>query len=168
MVSQIVLTVWDGPFLRAVEADAGLQASVGEANRTAKGQRYFGDCGDGVRDRAELEPIRQQFELETSLFITESGSGIFTPVNHNPFDILCWASKTVTTMYMNWAAHMCRARAALRVLANAVSHPLKGFGGGGGGGGGAIFTVPKLERFMAVPEAVAHRAKAREFSEPFV
>lgn len=108
-------------------------------------------------DRAELEPLRAQLNWDDP-FITESGSAIFTPVDHNPFSEPlgeqdgCYFVEALGCPYV-------QARAGLRVLANLISHPLKGYGD---------FTVPQLEKFLGVSEAVAHRAKAREFSEPFM
>ncbi|MGB3293657.1 MAG: hypothetical protein WBB01_11780, partial [Phormidesmis sp.] len=52
-----------------------------------------------------------------------------------------------------------QSRAALRVIANLISYPLKGFGD---------FTVEQLQRSLGISAAAAHRAKAREFSEPFM
>ncbi len=156
MVNQIVLTVWDGPFVRAVEADLELQSSVSAAIAKLKAKDVpvivVTEC-----DRAELESIRQPLNW-IDPFITESGSGIFTPVNHNPFAIAL-GEQDGNYYVQELGCPYVQSRAALRVLANVISHPLKGFGD---------FTVPKLEQFMAVSEGAAHRAKAREFSEPFM
>ena len=156
MVNRIVLSVWNGAFLRAVDGDESLQAEIGEAIAQLKAKDVpmivLTEC-----DRAELEPIYQRLNL-IDPFITESGSGIFTPVHHNSFDPAL-GEQDGNYYVQELGCPYVQARAALRVLANGVSHPLKGFGD---------FTVPKLERFLEISEAAAHRAKAREFSEPFM
>ncbi|MEM6451080.1 MAG: hypothetical protein AAF703_12280 [Cyanobacteria bacterium P01_D01_bin.105] len=108
-------------------------------------------------DREEIEPIRAELSWHAP-FIIESGSAILTPVSQPPFSTPLgeldgnYFVETLGCPYV-------QARAGLRVLANLISHPLKGFGD---------FTVPKLERFLAISAEAAHRAKAREFSEPFM
>lgn len=156
MADQIILTVWNRVFLQAIEGDGGLRTRVGEAIAQMKAKRVpvivFTEC-----DRAEVDPIRRQLNW-TDPFITESGSGIFTSVNHNPFAPVL-GEQDGDYYVQALGCPYVQARAALRVLANEISHPLKGFGD---------FTVPKLERFLGVSETTAHRAKAREFSEPFM
>ena len=156
MVKQIVLTVWDGSFLRAIGSDEALCVEVKKAIARLKAKNIpvivLTEC-----DRAELEPIYRQLNL-TDPFITESGSGIFTPVNHNPFSPAL-GEQEGDYYVQELGCPYVQARAALRVLANGISHPLKGFGD---------FTVPKLERFLEISETAAHRAKDREFSEPFM
>ncbi len=109
------------------------------------------------RDRAELEPIRQQLDW-VDPFITESGSGIFTPVNHNPFE-LAPGEREGNYYVQALGCPYVQARAGLRVMANMISHPLKGFGD---------FTVEQLQRAAGLSQEAAHQAKAREFSEPFM
>ena len=111
--------------------------------------------GDG--DRAEMEPIRDRLEI-TAPFIVEGGSAIFTPVDSNPFEDPLGEQDGNYFVYELGCPYV-QARAGLRVIANAISHPLKGFGD---------FTVQQLERSLKVSENAAHRAKAREFSEPFM
>ena len=156
MVRQIVLTVWNGSFLRAIGRDEALGVELEKAIARLKAKDIpvivLTEC-----DRAELEPIYQQLKL-TDPFITESGSGIFTPVNHNPFDPAL-GEQDGDYYVQALGCPYVQARAALRVLANGISHPLKGFGD---------FTVPKLERFLEISETAAHQAKDREFSEPFM
>ncbi|MEL6816866.1 MAG: hypothetical protein AAFP03_18980, partial [Cyanobacteria bacterium J06598_3] len=101
--------------------------------------------------------IRESLGL-TAPFITESGSGIFTPVSHNPFNPAL-GEKDGDYYVEILGCPYVQARAGLRVIANIISHPLKGFGD---------FTVDQLKRFSKVSEEVAHQAKAREFSEPFM
>ena len=108
-------------------------------------------------DRAEVEPIRAELDWHDP-FMTESGSAIFTPVAYNPFPNSLGELDDPYFVEALGCPYV-QARAGLRVLANLISHPLKGFGD---------FTVPQLEKFMKVEEDVAHRAKAREFSEPFM
>lgn len=111
--------------------------------------------GDG--DRAELELIRAELGI-VSPFIVENGSAIFTAVDHNSFATPL-GEQDGPYYVLELGCPYVQARAGLRVLANIISHPLKGFGD---------FTVQQLERAMKLPEAEAHRAKAREFSEPFM
>lgn len=151
MAEQIVLTASD-VFLSAAENGPQIQAKMAELRAKGVPVIVFTAC-----DRAELEPIRQQLDW-TDPFITESGSGIFTPVSHNPF------AEPLGEQDGNYYVQALgcpyvQARAGLRVLANAVGHPLKGFGD---------FTVPQLQKFLGISEAAAHQAKAREFSEPFM
>jgi len=152
MANQIVLTVWDEAFLAAANEVALLRSAI--ATLKAKGVLVIAFTAG---DRAELEPIRQQLEW-TDPFVTESGSGIFTPVGHSPF---AEALGELDGPYyvQELGCPYVQARAGLRVLANTIGHPLKGFGD---------FTVPQLQKFLGISEDAAHRAKAREFSEPFM
>ena len=111
----------------------------------------------GDSDRAEIEPIRERLGI-TAPFIVEGGSAIFTPVNSGLFEEPLGEQDGNYYVYELGCPYV-QARAGLRVLANAISHPLKGFGD---------FTVGQLERSLKVSEDDAHRAKAREFSEPFM
>ncbi|MEL6470873.1 MAG: haloacid dehalogenase [Cyanobacteria bacterium J06623_4] len=108
-------------------------------------------------DRAQLEPILQPLDW-TDPFITENGSGIFTPVDHNPFAEPL-GEREGDYYVQDLGCPYVQARAGLRVLANVIGHPLKGFGD---------FTVSQLQKSLGVSEDAAHRAKAREFSEPFM
>lgn len=109
------------------------------------------------RDRVEIEPIFERIGLSAP-FITESGSAIFTPVNHNPFTPALGEMEDGYFVMLLGCPYV-QARAGLRVIANEISHPLKGFGD---------FTVPQLQRAAVLSETAAHQAKAREFSEPFM
>ena len=109
------------------------------------------------RSRAEIEPVREQLGL-TAPFIVEGGSAIFTPVENSPFKTPLGERDGNYYLYELGCPYV-QARAGLRVLANEISHPLKGFGD---------FTVQQLERSLGVSEERAHLAKAREFSEPFM
>ena len=111
----------------------------------------------GEGDRAELELIRVELGI-TAPFIVENGSAVFTAVDHNPF-ATALGEQDGNYYVFELGCPYVQARAGLRVLANVISHPLKGFGD---------FTVQQLERTLKLPEAAAHRAKAREFSEPFM
>ena len=109
------------------------------------------------RDRAELEPIRQSLGL-VDPFIVESGSAIFSSVSHDPFDSKLGEKDDGYFVEVLGCPYV-QARAGLRVIANVVSHPLKGFGD---------FTVPQLQKMAKLSETAAHQAKAREFSELFM
>ncbi len=152
MVNRIVLTAWDGAFLAAMQADAALLPLMASLKEKGVPVIVFTE-----RDRAELEPIRQQL-VWTDPFIAESGSGIFTPVNHNPLTPAL-GEQDGDYYVQELGCPYVQARAGLRVLANAIAHPLKGLGD---------FTVPQLQKLLGVSEQAAHQAKAREFSELFM
>ena len=152
MSSKVILTTLD--WLTAAE-DSGLEQLkpvLSSLNRSGVVVVGWTAC-----DRAELEPIRAALSWSAP-FIVESGSAIFTPVDHNPFATPLGEQEGAYFVEALGCPYV-QARAGLRVLANLISHPLKGYGD---------FTVPQLERFLKVTEDVAHRAKAREFSEPFM
>ncbi len=112
-------------------------------------------------DRAQLEPIRQALDLDDP-FIVESGSAIFTPVVSNPFEETpqkALGDRDGDYFVIQLGCPYVQARAGLRVIANIISHPLKGLGD---------FTIPQLQRLASLSEDAAHRVKAREFSELFM
>lgn len=152
MTNQIVLTALDGVLLNSFEDCALLRPVMAQLH--AKGVPVIGFT---ERDRTELEPIREQLGW-IDPFITESGSGIFTPVNHNPF-APALGEQAGDYYVQTLGCPYVQARAGLRVMANMISHPLKGFGD---------FTVEQLQRLESLSSEAAHRAKAREFSEPFM
>ncbi|MGB3298400.1 MAG: haloacid dehalogenase, partial [Phormidesmis sp.] len=152
MANQIVLTAWDGAFLTALQADPSLPQMM--ASLKEKGVSVVAFTW---RDRAELEPIRAQLNW-IDPFITESGSGIFSSAAYNPFNPAL-GEQEGDYYVQELGCPYVQARAGLRVLANLLGHPLKGFGD---------FTVPKLQQFLEISEDAAHRAKAREFSELFM
>lgn len=149
MTDQIIVTALDGGLLNSLE---DLQLLMAQLRARGIPVIVFTE-----RDRAEVEPIRQQLGI-VDPFITESGSGIFIPVNHNPFDPAV-GEQDGDYYVLELGCPYVQARAALRVIANLISHPLKGFGD---------FTVEQLQRSAGISAAAAHRAKAREFSEPFM
>ena len=148
-VSQIVFVALD--VLLAVDSER-VKGAIARLNERNIPVIVFGDC-----DRAELEPIRANLGL-TAPFIVENGSAIFTAVDANPF-VTPLGEQDGNYYVYELGCPYVQARAGLRVLANEISHPLKGFGD---------FTVQQLERSLALSEGEAHRAKAREFSEPFM
>ncbi|MEL7333240.1 MAG: haloacid dehalogenase [Cyanobacteria bacterium J06560_2] len=174
MVNQVILTALDGALLSSVEVGAPIEVTQTAAQgdltkivesdykslREAIAQLKASDVPVVVftqRDRVEIEPIRQQLGL-TSPFIVESGSAIFASANQHPFGPGVGETEDgyfVVTLGCPYV----QARAGLRVLANMISHPLKGFGD---------FTVPQLEKSAKLSETAAHQAKAREFSELFM
>ncbi|EDX87599.1 hypothetical protein S7335_5309 [Synechococcus sp. PCC 7335] len=110
-----------------------------------------------VGDRLQLELIRRTLEINDP-FIVESGSAIFTPVDQNPFEMPL-GDRDGAYFVMQLGCPYVQARAGLRVIANMISYPLKGFGD---------FTIPQLQRLVGLSEEAAHQAKAREFSELFM
>ncbi|CAN5752800.1 hypothetical protein BH23CYA1_BH23CYA1_13390 [soil metagenome] len=151
MTEQIILTALEGMSLLVADC-AQLRTVL--AQLRAKGVPVIAFT---ERDRAELAPIRQQLDW-VDPFITESGSGIFTPVNHNPFE-LAPGEREGDYYVQALGCPYVQARAGLRVMANMISHPLKGFGD---------LTVEQLQRAAGLSQEAAHQAKAREFSEPFM
>ena len=149
MVSQIIFSALEPLLAVDGENAKGAIAQLAEKDIPVI---VFGDC-----DRAELEPIREQLGL-TAPFIVEGGSAVFTPVDANPFATALGEQDGNYFVYELGCPYV-QARAGLRVLANVISHPLKGFGD---------FTVQQLERSLKLSEDDAHRAKAREFTEPFM
>ncbi len=157
MAEWIVVTGLEGALLNLAEAGSGadqvpLKRAIAQLEAKGIPVIVFTDS-----DRAEVEPIREQLGLVSS-FITESGSGIFTSVNQNPFKVPL--GERAGEYYVKaLGCPYVQARAGLRVMANVIAHPLKGFGD---------FTVPQLEKVTQLSAAAAHRAKDREFSEPFM
>ena len=170
MVRQIILTALDGTLLNS--------ASVGAPSHEGRSSKTLTDAANDERlkqaiaqlkaqnvavvvfterDRVELEPIRQSLGL-VDPFVVESGSAIFTSVHHDPFDSEL-GEKEGEYFVQELGCPYVQARAGLRVIANVVSHPLKGFGD---------FTVPQLQKMAKLSETAAHQAKAREFSELFM
>ncbi|MGI8932750.1 MAG: HAD-IIB family hydrolase, partial [Phormidesmis sp.] len=80
MTEQIILTALEGMSLSVVDC-AQLRPVLAQLRTKGVPVIAFTE-----RYRAELEPIRHQLGW-VEPFITESGSGIFTPVNHNPFEL---------------------------------------------------------------------------------
>jgi len=161
MAKQIVLTALDDVMLSPPDVVASETAADTYMQLKAR-LTQLQDLGVPVvvfsqRDRTELEPLFQQLGLSAP-FITESGSAIFTPVDHNPFSPAL-GEKEGSYFVRQLGCPYVQARAGLRVIANVISHPLKGFGD---------FTVPQLQRAAKLSETAAHQAKAREFSEPFM
>ena len=108
-------------------------------------------------DRVQLELLRRTLDINAP-FIVESGSAVFTPVNQNPF-VASLGNRDGDYFVMQFGCPYVQARAGLRVIANMISYPLKGFGD---------FTIPQLQRLVGLSEEAAHHAKAREFSELFM
>jgi mannosyl-3-phosphoglycerate phosphatase len=149
---QVVLTDWDGLFGEAIAQPGELQQMLARLQGLGVPVVVFTQ-----RDRAELEPLREQLAWQDP-FITESGSALFLPVDPPLFDQAI-GEREGNYYVVEFGCPYVQARAGLRVLANVVAHPLKGFGD---------FTVPQLQKFLGVSEDEAHRAKAREYSEPFM
>ncbi|MEL6161233.1 MAG: haloacid dehalogenase [Cyanobacteria bacterium J06623_5] len=152
MPERLILTALDGDWLDSDERVAQLKAAIAQLEAQQVPVIVYSE-----RDRAELEPLRAQIGL-TSPFIVESGSAIFAPLAGHPFSS-GQGEEEDGYFVVTLGCPYVQARAGLRVIANEISHPLKGFGD---------FTVPQLQRLMGSSESAAHLAKAREFSEPFM
>lgn len=159
MARRIVLTAVGKDWLEPLENALEMKSAVGQLRVDGTAVILFSEC-----DRAQLEPIRQTLHIDDP-FIVESGSAIFTPVKHNSFVDSSQASRAVlgdrdgSYFVMQLGCPYVQARAGLRVIANMISHPLKGLGD---------FTVPQLQRLASLSQEEAHQAKAREFSELFM
>ena len=152
MARQILLTDWHEAWLDSSADILKMKPVLGRL-RDAQVSVVLFSAGD----RAQLEPIREALALFDP-FIVESGSAIFTPVEHSPFEQPL-GDRDGDYFVEQLGCPYVQARAGLRVVANMISHPLKGFGD---------FTIPQLQRLAGLSEEAAHRAKAREFSELFM
>ncbi len=152
MAKRIVLTAWNENWLDSPEIILKMKPALGRLQAAGAAVILFSAC-----DRAQLEPVRKTLEL-TAPFIVESGSAVFTPVEHSPFEEPL-GDRDGDYFVRQLGCPYVQARAGLRVIANVIAHPLKGFGD---------FTIPQLQRLSDLSEEAAHRAKDREFSELFM
>ncbi len=156
MARRIVLTAVGEDWLGSLEDMQRMKLALGRLSADGVTVILFSEC-----DRAQLEPIRKALDLDDP-FIVESGSAIFTPVASNPFEETpqkALGDRDGDYFVMQLGCPYVQARAGLRVVANMISHPLKGLGD---------FTIPQLQRLASLSEEEAHQAKAREFSELFM
>ncbi len=152
MAKRIVLTAWEEVWLDSSENIVRMKPVLSRLQTMGVSVVLFSVC-----DRAQLEPVRKALEL-TDPFIVESGSAIFTPVEYSPFRNPL-GDRDDDYFVAQLGCPYVQARAGLRVVANMISHPLKGFGD---------FTIPQLQRLADLSEEAVHRAKDREFSELFM
>lgn len=152
MARRIVFTAVNESWLNSLEEMLKMRSALGRLQAAEISVILFSQC-----DRAQLEPIRRALDLGDP-FIVESGSAIFTPVECNPFEPPL-GDRDGEYFVMQLGCPYVQARAGLRVIANMISHPLKGLGD---------FTIPQLQRLADLSEEAAHQAKDREFSELFM
>lgn len=109
------------------------------------------------KTRAEVEVLRQALTLKEP-FITENGSGVFIPVGDRNFatqddepqkDYHC----------IGLGINYTEARAGLKALEIALEMPLEGFGD---------LNEAQIQKLTNLPLEDVKRAKARDFTEPFV
>ncbi len=109
------------------------------------------------KTRAEVETLIQTVGI-TDPFVVENGSAIFIPRDTCPFALPEGEDDGPYRVVALGVAYVM-ARAGLRVLAQEIGRPLKGFGD---------FSVEQIQTLTGLSETDAQQAKAREFSEPFM
>lgn len=109
------------------------------------------------KTRAEVAALIQTVGI-TDPFVVENGSAIFIHRGTCPF-ALPEGEDDGPYRVVGLGVAYVMARAGLRVLAQAIGRPLKGFGD---------FSVEQIQTLTGLSEADAQQAKAREFSEPFM
>ena len=155
MARQLILTTLDWIFEAGAVDEADLASVRSQIDKLRR--RSTAVVGFSRRSRAELSSLLNKIgpldgivvENGSAIAVPASGSLLETPPGELDGD--CYI--------FDLGCPYVQARAGLRVLANLVSHPLKGFGD---------FTVQQLERSLQVSESAAHQAKAKEYSEPFM
>ncbi|MGF1478869.1 MAG: HAD-IIB family hydrolase [Cyanophyceae cyanobacterium] len=105
------------------------------------------------KTRLEVEVLRQQLQL-TDPFIVENGSGIFISASSQRF-----GSVTGPLKCHRLGCTYTQARAGLQAIASELAVTLRGFGD---------LDPEALKQLTGLTIEEAKRAKAREFSEPFV
>jgi mannosyl-3-phosphoglycerate phosphatase len=109
------------------------------------------------KTRAEVEALIQAVGI-TDPFVVENGSAIFIRRDRCPFTLPEGDDDGPYRVVALGVAYVM-ARAGLRVLAQEIGRPLKGFGD---------FSVEQIQTLTGLTEADAQQAKAREFTEPFM
>ncbi|MGD1904888.1 MAG: HAD-IIB family hydrolase [Leptolyngbyaceae cyanobacterium] len=109
------------------------------------------------KTRAEVETLIQTVGI-TDPFVVENGSAIFIPRDTCPFALPEGEDDGPYRVVALGVAYVM-ARAGLRVLAQEIGRPLKGFGD---------FSVEQIQGLTGLSETDAKQAKAREFTEPFM
>ncbi|QQE65240.1 haloacid dehalogenase [Leptolyngbya sp. BL0902] len=149
----LIFTDLDGTLLNAETYDCQAVQPV----LTALAQRSIPVIPVTSKTRAEVDHLRQALGLRDP-FVVENGSAIYVPQTGIPFP--CPAGEDegnyrVVTLGCNYVT----ARAGLKAMAQILGRPLKGFGD---------WSVEQVEQLTGLSTAAAKRAKARDFSEPFM
>ncbi|NJL47158.1 MAG: HAD-IIB family hydrolase [Leptolyngbyaceae cyanobacterium SM2_5_2] len=150
-MAYLVFTDFDGTLLNAATYD--YQAAIPTVQTLT--QRQIPVVPVTSKTRQEVEWLRQAMGL-TGPFIVENGSAIYgSPLSLTLPDSLPQGDYQMQQLGCNYVT----ARAALKVLAQEIGRPLKGFGD---------WTVDQVAQLTGLSLEAAQRAKAREFSEPFM
>lgn len=113
------------------------------------------------KTRVEVEGLLQALSFEEP-FVVENGSGVFIPLTDERFDpttkdIPLQAGQEHQCLYLGCTYK--QARIGLQTLAQRLNQPLQGFGD---------MSVAELIALTGLSSEEALKARAREFTEPFV
>lgn len=109
------------------------------------------------KTRAEVEHLRQTLGLRDP-FVVENGSAIYLPPTGLPF-ALPEGEDDGGYRLITLGCNYVTARAGLKAMAQELGRPLKGFGD---------WNVEQVAQLTGLTTEEAKRAKARDFSEPFM
>lgn len=109
------------------------------------------------KTRSEVETLIRQVGL-TEPFVVENGSAIFVPREDCPFDLPAGEDDGPYRVMALGVAYVM-VRAGLKAIAQTLGRPLKGFGD---------LSVEQVQQLTGLSADDAHRAKMREFTEPFL
>lgn len=109
------------------------------------------------KTRLEVEELLMELELDEP-FIVENGSAVFIPANDQRFDLAA-AEPWGRYRLMQFGDTYTEARQNLQAVAAALGEPLQGF---------ADLSEAEISAMTGLPAVEVKRAKAREFTEPFV
>ncbi len=149
-MAYLIFTDFDGTLLNAETYD--YQAALPTLQWLE--QRQIPVIPVTSKTRQEVEWLRQAMGL-TGPFIVENGSAIYVPPAALPGPNRLESGDEPIQQGCNYVT----ARAALKVVAQRIGRPLKGFGD---------WTVDQVAQLTGLSLEAAQRAKAREFSEPFM
>ena len=109
------------------------------------------------KTRQEVEALREALALSDP-FIVENGSAVFVPLDSQHF-VLPAVEKDKGYYLKRLGCTYAEARQGLKAVAAALGEDLRGFGD---------LTEAEIERLTRLPLDEVKRAKAREFTEPFI
>jgi mannosyl-3-phosphoglycerate phosphatase len=109
------------------------------------------------KTRREVEQLRADVGLQDP-FVVENGSAVFLPLNQTTFR-LPDGEDVEGYRVLRLGCNYVTARAALKAIAVSIGRPLKGFGD---------WSVDQIVQLTGLPQEDAKKAKAREFTEPFM
>ena len=109
------------------------------------------------KTRQEVEQLRLGVGLQDP-FVVENGSAIYIPRHQSTFDLP--AGEDIDTYrVLQLGCNYVTARAGLKAIAQSIGRPLKGFGD---------WSVDQIVQLTGLSQPEAKKAKAREFTEPFM